>query len=162
MTISDDKKTITLDIPLGTKVYTYRTNCNNTCYRNSSDTMEGQPSPELIKKEKAFGVTCNSDAPCHVLYTGLQSEVLTTKNFDEILPLLGKKWFTDHNQAREAGIRLVLDHRQILRDNGIPFGEHAQSLIQSDYLNGVRTEDSLALGREIDKKTAPDYHGEED
>ena len=162
MTISDDKKTITLDIPLGTTVYTYQTNCNNTCYRNKSDSMKGQKEPDLRDREKGIGIRCNSDAPCHVLYTGLQTEILSTKNFDEILPLLNKKWFTNHNKAREAGIQHVLNHRRILRNNNIPFGEHDKQLIETDYLCGVKTEDSLALGREIDRKTAQDYRGEED
>lgn len=162
MTISDDKKTITLSVPLGTKLYSYNTNCNNTCYRDSSDNMGGNPTKGLRETEKALGVTCNTDAPCHVLFTGTINETLTLKNFSDILPLLNKKWFLTDKEAREAGIKHVMEHRKIMRDHYVPFGEHSDNLIKTDYLNGVRTPDSIALGRKIDERTAPDYYGEED
>lgn len=162
MKISEDKKTITLDIPLGTEVYTYSTNCNNTCYRDDNDNMKGTPSAHLKELEQSVGVRCDQNAPCHVVFTGTQHEKLTIGNCERICPLLGKKYFLSNEDARKAGIELAMQHRETLRKNGLPFGEHQKSLIERDYLAGVRTDDSIALGREIDRKTAPDYDGEED
>lgn len=162
MIISEDGKTVTLDIPLSTEVYTYSTNCNNTCYRDDNDNMNGTPSAHLRELEQSVGVSCDQDAPCHVMFVGTTHEALTLTNCERICPLLGKKYFLSNEEARRAGMDLALKHREILRKNGLPFGEHQKSLIERDYLAGMRTDDSIALGREIDRRTAQDYDGKED
>ncbi len=151
MTISEDKKTIILDIPLGTEVFTYDTDCNNTCYRSDNDKMHENVPEWLREKVEELGCGCNQDAPCHVLYKGVRHETLTLINCSEILPLLNKKWFLTGKEAAEAGISHVMAHRKILKNNDIPFGEHDAHLIKQDYLAGVKTPESVALGRIIDK-----------
>lgn len=153
MTINEDRTIITLDIPLGTDVYSFKTNCNNTCYRNASDNMEQPIEPELTAKTRAMNITCNGSSPCHVLFMGAEKTTIDIHNFSDILPLLNTKYFLTFKDAYKAGIALVMKNRQLLDEQNIPYGKKDKHLIKTDYIHGVRTPESIALGRKIDAAT---------
>ncbi len=137
MKVSEDKKTITLDVPIGTELFTYTTDCNNTCCRNACDEMKVPVPEDMRKRVKAAECECSMDAPCHVLYTGIRKEILTVTNCEQILPFLNTRWFLTRKEAKEAGIAKVMEHRNMLKEKGLPFGEHGKRLAECDYQNDV-------------------------
>jgi hypothetical protein len=109
--ISEDKKTINLPIPLGTTVYRFITDCNNAC------TFQKEKFDEAFPETK--NSRCNSKMPCHTSLHSIQPVILNLSNLDWVLNDWQINFFETEAEAREAGSKLVKEHRKQLLDMGL-------------------------------------------
>lgn len=118
MSVSDDKKTISLSVPLGSTVYQVMTDCENQCYL-----ME-----ESLKEAPSDVKSCNYSSACHVKYCGLNKVVVTLNNLSFIDSLWGKTIFADSDEAGMAGIELVKANRKRFDDYITNGEQHGNSI----------------------------------
>lgn len=112
MTISEDKKIITLPVPLGTTVYTFNTRCNDAC------TFQKDKINQMESIDK-MQISCSQDAICHIKLIGTLCESLTLRNLYYILPDWGTKWFATEDEAFAAGTKLVEEHKNRMAKLGL-------------------------------------------
>lgn len=109
--ISDDKKVITLPIPLESIVYTFSTTCNDAC------TFQKDEFDKIFPPEK--NGRCHSDMPCHIKLFSIGPVVFDLFNLGYILDNWNIKYFETKEQAREAGEKLVKLHLEQLLELGL-------------------------------------------
>lgn len=109
--ITEDQRTINLPVPLGTTVYRIVTSCNDACMFQIEKFNEIFPPKE--------GGRCSQDMPCHTKLHSIQPTTMNLSDLDWIL----KRWqisiFETENEAREAGERLIIEHKQKLLELGL-------------------------------------------
>lgn len=108
MIISNDKKTITLDIPLGSKVYTFRTKCCDACLFEA----------EKFKNDFPFKETCQKELPCHTRFIGTESITFSLDTIGIIFPKWGIDYFSTKEEAEEKGRAVVEEHCEWMRKHG--------------------------------------------
>ena len=108
MKISNDKKNITLDIPLGSKVYTFKTKCCDACLFEA----------KKFKKDFTFRETCQKELPCHTRFIGTESLILSLDNLGIIFPKWGIDYFETEEKAEERGLAVVEEHCKWMEDHG--------------------------------------------
>jgi hypothetical protein len=114
--ISEDKKTITLPVPLGTIVYNFHTTCNDAC------TFQKEKFDKVLPKEK-FG-RCKGELPCHTKLHSIMSVELTLSNLEWILGNWHITYFETEKAAREAGLKTIEEHKKKLIELGLKVEYH--------------------------------------
>lgn len=108
MKISEDKKIITLEVPLGSMIYEFRTRCCDACSFQK----------EKFKKEFSDRDGCNHNSPCHTEYVGTHGFELNMNNLGYVLSGWRKDYFPTEKEAEEAGKKLVEDHIKWMTKHG--------------------------------------------
>lgn len=112
MTISEDKKTITLEVPLGGTVYGFLTSCNDACYFQKEEF-----------KRKFPEATCNLSSPCHVYPHSVRPITVNLTGLAYIITHWQEDVFATEKEAEEAMYKLCEEHKRILLDAGIQVTE---------------------------------------
>ena len=109
--ISEDKKTITLPIPLGSILYRFVTSCNDSCMFQKEDFDRVFP--------KESNSRCSKDMPCHTKLHSIQTVEVKLSNLELILENWHITIFESENKAKEAGNTLIDSHKQQLLNLGL-------------------------------------------
>jgi hypothetical protein len=101
--VSEDKKTITLPVPLGTVLYRFHTKCNDACLFQKDNFDAVFPPTETGR--------CSREMPCHVKCTGARGIVVELSN----VAMLEREWnkfvFETEIEAIIAGMEFVGLHQ---------------------------------------------------
>jgi hypothetical protein len=108
--ISQDGMIISLPVPLGSKVYTYSTDCNNMCMKQKA----------LLKTwlNDENDIHCHPSSICHMKIRHIESMVVTLFNLITILTQWNKKIFATEEEALEAGNKIIEEHKKTLLSFG--------------------------------------------
>lgn len=97
------KYTLPIPVPLGTKVWTFWTNCCNACAFQPRENKE---------------IFCGRGAPCHTLRHAIQSKEVSYANLQEISEGWGVYYFSTAKEAEEAGEKRIAANIQKMRALG--------------------------------------------
>lgn len=112
MKISEDKKTIYLDVPLGSTLYYYSTKCCDACMY------------EKLRQKGVFG--CNTDSACHTIPNGVSSFEFSLANIAYVSQYFGTKIFSTAEEAEKKMMELCEKNRNILRNEGLDINEEGR------------------------------------
>jgi hypothetical protein len=122
--ISDDKLTINLPVPLGTKIYSILTKCGDFC---------------MFQKEhfyKVFGERtdnhCVYNMPCHTRYRDPIEMTFSLQNIDYVLENWNTKCFATLEEAIDATNKLVYEHVEKMKTFGFNVDEKGYSIINKN------------------------------
>ena len=108
--ISDDKKVISLPVPLGTTVFTVGTSCGHFCYWQQKLFDEHFPN-----KENGH---CSVYMPCHTIPWGIYVHELKFSNMQTILDTWGDRTFATREEAEDRMKTIVEANRTKMRELG--------------------------------------------
>lgn len=108
MRISEDKRTITLDVPLGNNIYGIITSCNDACTFQKEDFKKAFPNYH-----------CSGDLPCHTKIHSIKETPLTLANLGFVLEGWMTKYFPTEEMARVEAERIIEKHKKQLIEAGL-------------------------------------------
>jgi hypothetical protein len=94
---------IKIPVPLGEKVWTFKTDCGYACR------VQGRKDPAL---------SCQKDSPCQTLKIAIHSCPLMMGNLEEVIEGWGVFYFKTSAEAEEAGNQRVKDNINKMREIG--------------------------------------------
>lgn len=122
--ISEDKLTITLPVPLGTKVYSILTKCGDFC---------------MFQKDhfnKTFGEKegghCDSLMPCHTRYRQPMEMTVTLDNLSYVLEYWNVKCFATFEEADSVTKTRIAEHVEKMKELGFKVDEKGYSIIDKE------------------------------
>ena len=121
MFISEDKKTITLPVPLDTIVYRFHTSCNDAC-------LFQQKNFDKVFPRGKEGGRCSGDMPCHTKLHSVLPKELNLSNLEWILKDWNVYYFETEKEAREAGEKLIETHKQKLLELGLKIVQYEKEV----------------------------------
>jgi hypothetical protein len=107
--ISDDKKIITLPVPLGSKVYYYNLTCFDGCI------FQKELFDRVYPKDK--GGRCGS-LPCYIEIHGIREIELNLHNIHLILEKWEEKFFSSKAEARIKAMEIIELNKKELQRQG--------------------------------------------
>lgn len=121
--VSDDKLTINLPVPLGSTIYSICSTCGDFCRFQSEKFREIQnptigPSGSIVDAR----FSCRKNALCHTRFT-VRPVVLNYFFLESVLDEWGKYYFATEEEAQEAGIKLINERREKMREFGFYVSE---------------------------------------
>lgn len=108
MTISEDGKTITLDVPIGGTVYAIHTSCNDACRFQAEKFREQFPDTH-----------CSMDSPCHTKLHSIQKVTVGMVNLGVIIEGWRKRYFPTEDEASKFVEEMIERHKKMLIDAGL-------------------------------------------
>ena len=110
---------IKIPVPLGTKVWTFWTDCCHACYFQE-------------KENRPACIVCSREAPCHTLKHAIQSKVLTFRNLETVLDGWGVFYFKTSIEAEEAGNKRVEENIKKMRELGYAIDDQGRAHLIPD------------------------------
>ena len=96
---------IKIPVPIGTKVWTFWTDCCHACYFQE-------------KENRPIDVHCDRRAACHTLKHSIQNKILTFSNLETVLDGWGEFYFKTAAEAEAAGNKRVEENIKKMRSLG--------------------------------------------
>lgn len=109
--LSNDKRTINLPVPLGSKVYRATTVCGDFCL------FQKQKFDSVFPKNGSEG-RCGKEKPCHTISKGCTELTLTIHNLGFILEGWGEWFFETKDEAEATSERIAADHARQMKELG--------------------------------------------
>lgn len=129
--ISEDKKTITLPVPLGSKVYGFTLKCCDACLFQRTRFNETYPPYK-------YGDRCNMKMPCHTRFRKITEIEVTLDNIKKILEGFGIRFFETKEEAKAKGEALAKRHANQMKSMGF-------NLDENNYCIKEENEDSTPI-----------------
>lgn len=133
--ISEDNEHIDLVLPLGSTIWYAHTKCSDVCSRNKKNGhIEGDIGTVNFMERETYDIRCATGATCHTLIHGVKSTTLTLHNLGDV----SKGWFTTYFPTKASALKItkeaIMERRNVLEKNGIPWGRDSEQVRHHDYL----------------------------
>lgn len=118
--LSEDKKTISIPVPLGSEIYSYHMDCGDFClHQNDLFYKMKEESPDLF--------LCAHDAACHTMKPIIETTTLSEKNFGLVLKYWNDWFFETREKAEKRAVELRNRNINLMKEKGFLLREDGYS-----------------------------------
>lgn len=124
MKISKDKKTIKLDVPIGSKLYQFHTDCNDMCTYCEKEF-----------REKFHDACCSGESVCHTKAYNVKAFRLSLDNIGHVMDEWHKTIFETKKAAKKAMNKKIKKNRKAITAAGFELNK------EGDYVGPKSVQD---------------------